>query len=138
MNFTLMNFVSKNLPYGCKERDISFAEPVYFAKDKISRFYNSFVSLLWKNYIYVSMSVGAKRIFLQLNYCKNLYHQSQRENMKITVNIKVIRRHNENLLTLAFYKSHNNYVADKLFHTLNTKNNDAIFHVNSKAPSTLL
>ena len=51
MNFTLMNFVSKNLPYGCKERDISFAEPVYFAKDKISRFYNSFVCLLRKNYI---------------------------------------------------------------------------------------
>ena len=35
------------------------------------------------------MSVGAKRLFLQLNYCKNLYHQSRRENMKITVNIKV-------------------------------------------------
>ena len=74
-----------------------------------------------------------------------IYTIKVREKTKITINIKVIRRHNENLLTLAFYKSHNNYVADKLFHTLNTKNNDVIFHVNyvifhvnSKAPSTLL
>ena len=36
-------------------------------------------------------TVGAKRVILQLNCCKNLYHQSRRENMKITVNIKVIR-----------------------------------------------
>ena len=32
-----------------------------------------------------------KSVFLQLNCCKNLYHQSWRENMKITVNIKVIK-----------------------------------------------
>ena len=28
--------------------------------------------------------------FLQINCCKNIYHQSQRVNIKITVNIKVI------------------------------------------------
>ena len=27
----------------------------------------------------IKMSVGAKRVFLQLNNCKDLYHQSQRE-----------------------------------------------------------
>ena len=43
--------------------------------------------------------------------------------MKITVNIKVIKWHNENLLTLiTSNKSLKNYVAVKLFHTLNTKN----------------
>ena len=30
----------------------------------------------------VCYAVGAKRVFLQLNCCKNLYHQSQSENMK--------------------------------------------------------
>ena len=45
-------------------------------------------------------AVEAKHVFLQLNCCKHLYHQSWRENMKITVNIKVIKWHNENLLTL--------------------------------------
>ena len=79
-------------------------------------FYISFFTW-YKKYL----SVGAKCIFLQLNCC-NLYHQSRRENMKITVNIKVIKWHNENLLTLfASNKSLNNYAAVKLFHTLNTK-----------------
>ena len=32
---------------------------------------------------FVLHAVGAKRVFLQLNCCKNLYHQSRRENMKI-------------------------------------------------------
>ena len=32
-------------------------------------------------------AVGAKRIFLQLNCYKSLYHQSRKENKKITVNI---------------------------------------------------
>ena len=44
--------------------------------------------------------------------------------MKITVNIKVKNWHSENLLKLASNKLHNNYVAVKLFHTLNTKIND--------------
>ena len=44
-----------------------------------------------KDFINDYNAVGAKRIFLQLNCCKNLYHQSQRENIKITVNIKVIK-----------------------------------------------
>ena len=60
--------------------------------------------------------------------------------MKITVNIKVIKWHNDNLLTLTHLlvsnKSHNNYVAVKLFHTLNTKKM-ILFCVNYKAPSTL-
>ena len=43
--------------------------------------------LLFQNYL----TVGAKRVFLQLNCCKNLYHQSRRENMKITVNIKEMK-----------------------------------------------
>ena len=55
-------------------------------------------------FIYIGIfkvAVGEKRLFLQFNYCKNLYHQSQRENMKITVSSKVIKWHNENLFTLA-------------------------------------
>ena len=43
--------------------------------------------------VYQFLSVKAKPVFLQLNCCKNLYHQSQRENIKITVNIKVIKYH---------------------------------------------
>ena len=39
------------------------------------------------NILFKLLSVGPKRIFLQLNCCKNLYHQSQRENIKIIVNI---------------------------------------------------
>ena len=50
-------------------------------------------------------SVGEKRVFLQLICCKNLYHQSRRENRKITVNIKVIKWHNENLLVLTHLAS---------------------------------
>ena len=75
------------------------------------------------------MQLEQNAYFLQLNCCKNLYHQSRRENMKITVNIKVIKWHNENLLTLTRLsnKSLNNYVAIKLFHTLNTKINDVIW-----------
>ena len=46
------------------------------------------------------------------------------------------KKHNENLLTLThLYKLHNNYVAVKIFHTINTKNLRVPFWV--KAPFTL-
>ena len=48
---------------------------------------------------FCTLQLEQKRVFMQLNCCKNLYHSSRRENMKITVNIKVIKWHNENLLT---------------------------------------
>ena len=70
-------------------------------------------------------AVGAKRVFLQLNCCKNQYHQSRRENMKITNN----SQHQSNKVTqwktITTYSPHlasNNYVAVKSFHMLNTKN----------------
>ena len=57
----------------------------------------SLVSNIWIAYqlrtlvrsgnIFHNKSVGA---YLQLNCCKNLWHQSRRDNMKITVNIKVM------------------------------------------------
>ena len=56
-------------------------------------------------------------------FCSSIVvnHQSRREYMKITVKIKVMKWHNENLLTLTLSnKLLNNYVAVKLFHMLNT------------------
>ena len=97
-------------------------------------------SLTFRESLWVGIEVHdhyswAKRVFLQLNWCKNLYHQSRRKNMKITVNIKVIKSHNENLLNFLLLISRLIIMSSRLFHTLNTKTMMS-FSVNFKAPST--